>query len=98
KCGNAIVGLAYEAELQRGIPEEAFNRLPDDDKDIASEFRKRNQAEKKEAGQQKLDLTQAIRQELQPVSREYAELAALPDHSPIDYEHKKARFEGMSQR
>jgi hypothetical protein len=77
KCGNAIVGLAHEAELQRGIPEEAFNRLPEDDKDIASEFRKRNQAEKKEAGQQKLDLTQTIRQELQPVSREYAQLAAL---------------------
>lgn len=98
KCGNAIVGLAHEAELQRGIPEEAFNRLPDDDKDIASEFRKRNQAEKKETGQQKLDLTQTIRQELQPVSREYAQLAALPDHSPTDYEHKKAQFEGMSQR
>ena len=98
KCGNAIVGLAHEAELQRGIPEEAFNRLPEDDKDIASEFRKRNQAEKKEAGQQKLDLTQTIRQELQPVSREYAQLAALPDHSPTDYEHKKAQFAGMSQR
>lgn len=98
KCGNAIVGLAHEAELQRGIPEEAFNRLPDDDKDIASEFRKRNQAEKKEAGQQKLDLAQTIRQELQPVSREYAQLAALPDHSPTDYEHKRTQYAGMSQR
>ena len=98
KCGNAIVGLAHEAELQRGIPEAAFNRLPDDDKDIASEFRKRNQAEKKEASQQKLDLAQTIRQELQPVSREYAQLAAQPDHSPTDYEHKKAQFAGMSQR
>lgn len=98
KCGNAIVGLAHEVELQRGIPEEAFNRLPDDDKDIASEFRKRNKDEKKEAGQQKLDLTKNIRDELQPVSREYALLAALPDHSPTDYEHKKAQFAGMSQR
>jgi hypothetical protein len=98
KCGNAIVGLAHEAELQRGIPEEAFNRLPDDDKDIASEFRKRNKDEKKETGQQKLDLAQTIRQELQPVSREYAQLAALPDHNSTDYEHKKAQFEGMSQR
>lgn len=98
KCGNAIVGLAHEAELQRGIPEEAFNRLPDDDKDIASEFRKRNKDEKKEASQQKLDLAQNIRQELQPVGREYAQLAALPDHSPTDYEHKKAQFAGMSQR
>jgi hypothetical protein len=98
KCGNAIVGLAHEAELQRGIPEEAFNRLPEDHKDIASEFRKRNQAEKKEPGQQKLDLAQNIQRELQPVGREYAQLAALPDHSPTDYEHKKAQFEGMSQR
>jgi len=98
KCGNAIVGLAHEAELQRGIPEEAFNRLPDDDKDISSEFRKRNQVEKKEAGQKKLDLAQTIRQELQPVGREYAQLAMLPDHSPTDYEHKKTQFAGMSQR
>ena len=35
---------------------------------------------------------------MQPVSREYAQLAALPDHSPTDYEHKKAQFAGMSQR
>ena len=98
KCGNSIVGLAHEAELQRGIPDEAFNRLPDDNKEIASEFRKRNKAEKSEAGQQKLDLTQNIRMELQPVSREYAQLATLPDHSPTDYEHRKAQFEGMRQR
>lgn len=102
KCGNAIVGLAHEAELQRGIPEEAFNRLSGDDKDIASAFRKSNKAQKEEAKlrdeQIRLDLTQTIRQELQPVSREYAQLAALPDHSPTDYEHKKAQFAGMSQR
>jgi len=102
KCGNAIVGLAHEAELQRGIPEEAFNRLPGDDKDIASAFRKSNQAQKEEMQlrdeQIRLDLTQTIRQELQPVSREYARLAALPDHSPADYEQKKTQFAGMSQR
>ncbi|MEI7899631.1 MAG: DNA methyltransferase [bacterium] len=98
KCGNAIVGLAHEAELQRGISDEAFNRLPDDDKDVATQFRKRNKVEKEEAGQQKLDLSQTIRQELNPLSREYTLLATLPDHSPTDYRNKKAHFEGLVQR
>jgi len=102
KCGNAIVGLAHENELERGIPDEAFKTLPVDDKALASGFRKANKEQREEAAkvteQIKLDLAQTVRQELQPVSQHYATLADLPDHTPEDYANKRAQFEEITQR
>jgi methylase of polypeptide subunit release factors len=102
KCGNAIVGLAHEHELQRGIPDEAFKTLPGDDKALASAFRKSNKQQREEAAkaakQIKLDLIQTVRQELRPASQNYAELGDLPDHTPEDYAKKQARFDEITQR
>ena len=102
KCGNAIVGLAHEQELERGIPDEAFKTLPGDDKALASAFRKSNREQREEAAkaakQIKLDLIQTVRQELRPASQNYAELGDLPDHTPDDYAEKQARFEEITQR
>lgn len=102
KCGNSIVGLAHENELERGIPDEAFKTLPGDDKDVAAAFRKSNKTQREEAAsatnQIKLNLAQTVRQELLPVSQHYAELADLPDHTPDDYAKKQARFEEITQR
>ncbi|WCJ60726.1 restriction endonuclease [Fontisphaera persica] len=102
KCGNAIVGLAHEKELERGIPEEAFKTLPGDDKEVAAAFRKSNKQQREEAAsaakQIKLDLAQTVRQELHPVSQHYAALADLPDHTPDDYAKKQAKFEEITQR
>jgi len=42
KCGDAIVGLAHREELQNGIANEAFKRLPGDDKEITTLFIKKN--------------------------------------------------------
>ncbi|MEZ7494960.1 N-6 DNA methylase [Leeuwenhoekiella aequorea] len=49
KCGNAIVGLAHFNELQNGIATEAFKTLPNDEKEIAATFRKRNTEERKKS-------------------------------------------------
>jgi len=102
KCGNAIVGLAHEKELERGIPDEAFKTLPGDDKEVAAALRKANKQQREEsasaARQMKLDLVQTVRQELHPVSRHYAELADLPDHTPDDYARKQAMLEEITQR
>ena len=53
KCGDSIVGLAHMEELQKGIAEEAFKRLSDDDKDVCASLRKVNKSER--AGMLKLD-------------------------------------------
>ena len=39
KCGNAIVGLARQEELGRGISDEAFKTLLGDDKEVAAALR-----------------------------------------------------------
>ena len=48
KCGNAIVGFARREEAERGVPDEAFKTLPDDDKDTAALLRKRNKKERED--------------------------------------------------
>lgn len=46
KCGDAIVGLANRKELQKGIVNEAYLKLPGDDPKIASTFLKKNKLER----------------------------------------------------
>lgn len=102
KCGNAIVGLAHKEELQRGIPEEAFKKLADDDKDICAAFRKRNKDERKEriavekAGkvQDGLGLNRA-NQNLQTALQRFEDVAKMPEHTPEEIEAKQQAYEQM---
>lgn len=55
-CGNSLLG-ATPALLEGGIPDEAFNALTGDDKDLVRALRKRNRAEHE--GQLKLPLLAA---------------------------------------
>ena len=96
KCGNSIVGLAHESELERGIADEAFKRLPDDDKDIAADFRDRNKQERKEAKQKRLDLAAKIKAELGDALKKLSELDAMPEATPQDIEKKHHRYEELS--
>ncbi|WDN90837.1 hypothetical protein BuS5_03808 [Desulfosarcina sp. BuS5] len=54
KCGDAIVGLAYKEELENGIADEAFKKMPGDDKDIRAALAKRNKGERKSAEKRKI--------------------------------------------
>ena len=49
KCGDAIVGLAHKEELENGIVNEAFKKMPDDDNYIRAELAKYNKKEREEA-------------------------------------------------
>lgn len=97
KCGNAIVGFGHQEELLQGIPTEAFRTRPGDDKSIATAYRKKNQADRKQQYQTLLDFTPELGDRLDAVLEEWQELSALPETTPAQVAAKKNRFTVLAQ-
>ena len=55
QCGNSLLG-ATPALLDNGIPDEAFKPIEGDDKEVCTEFKKRNKEERQEQYERRLDL------------------------------------------
>lgn len=97
KCGNAIVGFARREEAERGVPDEAFKTLPDDDKETAALLRKRNKKEREDHAKGQLPLSSAMQKQLDDILRGWNELNRLPEHTPDEIEAKKARYLAFTQ-
>jgi hypothetical protein len=94
KCGNSIVGFVRREELDKGVPDEAFKFMPGDDKEIASQWRKRNKIEREtqEKQQQHFKFSPAVRDQLDAILKQWNLLSALPERTPAEIGTKKARF------
>lgn len=97
KCGNAIVGFARREEAERGVPDEAFKTLPEDDKDTAALLRKRNKKEREDHAAGQLPLSASLQKQLDDILRGWNELNRLPEHTPDEIEAKKARYLAFTQ-
>lgn len=91
KCGNAIVGLAHRSELQRGIPDEAFKTLEDDDKEFAASLRKRNKDERK--GFQSLSFAGRVEQDIEALDNAYRNFETTKEKDAADYYHRRDEYE-----
>lgn len=98
KCGNAIVGFVRQEEVDAGVPDEAFAKLPGDDPDIGKEVRARNKRERKEraTGQAKLAFTHQRQTELAAVLDRWRTVTSMPETTPAEIEAKKNAFESFS--
>jgi len=90
-CGNAIVGLAHRAELQRGIADEAFKTLPGDDKDLAAALRKQNKEERK--GQTSLNFAGRVETDIRELDEAYQRFEKMPERSAADYYTRRTEYE-----
>ncbi|WP_194786637.1 Eco57I restriction-modification methylase domain-containing protein [Rhodocyclus gracilis] len=97
KCGNAIVGFARREEAERGVPDEAFKTLPDDDKETAALLRKRNKKERADHAAGQLPLSASLQKQLDGILRGWNELNRLPEHTPDEIDAKKARYLAFTQ-
>jgi hypothetical protein len=97
KCGNAIVGFARREEAERGVPDDAFKTLPDDDKDTAALLRKRNKKEREDHAAGQLPLSASLQKQLDDILRGWNELNRLPEHTTDEIEAKKARYLAFTQ-
>ncbi len=98
KCGNAIVGFVKREEVDAGVQDEAFAKLPGDDPDIGKEIRARNKRERKEraAGQAKLAFTHQRETELAAVLDRWRTVTSMPETTPTEIDAKKKAFESFS--
>ena len=96
KCGDAIVGLAHKEELQNGIPDEAFKKLPGDDKDICKELRDRNKIERKYAKDLKRHYDVMVNQGIADITNIFHDLDQLPEHTPLQIEAKRKKYKEIT--
>ena len=101
KCGDAIVGLAHREELQNGIANEAFKKLPGDDKDIASAYLKKNKQERtiREKSRQTVQLTtetdHKLMEQVRELNKLIENLSSLPENTPEEIEKKEKAYRGL---
>jgi hypothetical protein len=96
KCGNAIVGYVRREDVERGVPDEAFTAMPDDDKPVATEFRKRNKEERKYIKQLPL-FKSKVQSYLDAHLKTWRDISALPERSPGEIAIKKQRYMEFTQ-
>lgn len=96
KCGNAIVGFVKREEVDNGVADEAFAKLPGDDPEIGKEVRARNKRERAERNQAKLSFTPARENEIKAVMDRWSTITAMPERTPAEIDAKKQAFEGFS--
>jgi hypothetical protein len=99
KCGDAVVGLARKEELENGIVDQAFNRMPDDDKDVRADLAKQNKRERKNAATHSFVYDRAEFEKIQNSVLNVSELVktfnAMPETTPDQVEDKKNRYRKM---
>lgn len=96
KCGDAIVGLAHQNELENGIADEAFKALPIDDKDISKTSRDKNVHERKERAvkslQLKAEFEKSTNNFVQEAIAEYKTFNQLSETSPDEIDRKAKAY------
>lgn len=97
KCGNAIVGFARHEELARGVPNEAFKKLPGDDAETAKNYRKRNKQELEHQKQTSLDFTPQMQGHFDEILKDWRTFASRIESTPEEVEAKKADFANLDQ-
>ncbi|MFA5297584.1 MAG: DNA methyltransferase [Lutibacter sp.] len=95
KCGNAIVGLAHFEELENGIASEAFKTLPDDDKEIATAFRNRNNLERQTKNQLSTYEVAKVDDDLKGLQNDFANFAQLPENTPEQIAKKDKLYQEL---
>lgn len=94
KCGDSLVGLARAEDLLEPIPEAAFAFRDGDDKDFASELRRRHKKELAEAGvnQAILDWRSKVGENLQDIIKTLEVISLMPDATPEEAALKKDTY------
>lgn len=98
KCGDAIVGLAHRDELKNGITNEAFKKLPGDEKEVVSAFAKKNKQERtlREKSRQAVQLTtetdHKLMQQVKELNEAIDNFSRLPENTPDEIEQKEKAY------
>jgi hypothetical protein len=96
KCGNAIVGFVTREEVDAGVPDEAFVKLPGDDAEIGKKVRARSKRERTMRNQGTLAFTAQRSDEFSAVLDRWKTITAMAERTPSDIDAKKRAFEDFT--
>jgi hypothetical protein len=96
--GNSLVGVTDLSVLQNPIPDEAFNPVTGDDKDVSKELKKRNAAYRK-TKQTNLFSSQGqqIKKDTEALKNAYAEMESIEQDTVEAVQQVKSRFDKVRQ-
>lgn len=93
KCGNSLVGVMDLDCLKQGIPDEAYKPVGKDDKQLSSQFKKRNKQEKKDLETGQLSFTfEATAQDRRQYAESAEELNRIKDDDPQSVREKEQKY------
>lgn len=93
KCGNAIVGYVRREEVDAGVPDEAFAKLPGDNPEIGKKIRARNKSERKSRDQKKFAFTKDRQGQIDAILDKWKTIGAMPERVPAEIDAKKTAFD-----
>ena len=102
KCGNSLVGVDTLDRLQEGIPNEAFNAVTDDGKEVAKKIKARNRLELKEWESGLLPLIKNIdevfKADLRGFSDEVNRIDSIDERRVEDVGRKQEEYERIRKQ
>jgi hypothetical protein len=98
KCGNSIVGYLRKEEVDVGVPDEAFAKIPGEDPDVGRRIRAQNKRERQErqAGTRQLAFTDSRERQFYAIFNQAQLIAAMPERTPDEIEAKKRAHQKIS--
>ncbi|WP_414756202.1 Eco57I restriction-modification methylase domain-containing protein [Anabaena sp. CCY 9910] len=91
KCGNSLVGVLDINCLEEGIPDEAYKAVTGDDKQLATQLKKRNKKERENKGQ--LSIYENLETKRTHYAESLRELGNIAELSPQQVREKQARYQ-----
>lgn len=93
KCGDSIVGLARREELERGIANEAFKKLPGDDAEVVKYLTKKNKDESQ--GAQNIFDANELLININQISTKYKDFDLLPELTINQVKEKAQNYDAL---
>lgn len=94
KCGNSLIGVLDIRALKEGIPDDAFNPVTGDNKEIARAFKRRNREERQGQPSLQFDAEEHVHQ----FAVQSEDFVAITEDTPADVRRKKEAYEKARQR
>ena len=96
KCGDAIVGLSHKEELENGIADEAFKKMPGDDKTIRTYLAKNNKQERKNSEKVEQYYNARLNESVDHISKVFDHFDQLPEKTKKQL--KKLNISAMNMK
>ncbi|AVH64049.1 Eco57I restriction-modification methylase domain-containing protein [Nostoc sp. 'Peltigera membranacea cyanobiont' N6] len=90
KCGNSLVGVLDINCLEEGIPDEAYKAVTGDDKQLATQLKKRNKKERDNKGQ--LSTDEKLATDNIDYAEKWRQLGVIPETTPQEVRSKQRRY------